>query len=793
MANRYSDLPPGAVIETVPGTPPMQFSDLPPGAVIEAAPPITPDNTQLAPATDGPSLIANLRTLTKRGATPDKLREYVAASGGQFPEETQKWLDEVYANNPQETSFDPIQRPAPGVGATAIQGLTAGGLMGWDDELNAQTRTAANWLGSKLGLNESNASWDDIYNNYLQENQQYKDAAYAEHPWTYAAGFVPGMVLNAAVTRGRGAAPTTMGGRAASAGLQGAVQGAASGAGNSAPGARWEGAGFGAMLGGPTGIAVTPLASAAGNLASRLWSAVGMRNAGNELTSGLGVLASHAPQDAQQLADNVAQWRASGVEPRLVDVVDESGRGVIRDVSSKMTPARDAVVKHAEGVYADAQGRVADQARRHISSARQTARQLGETIKHEQEALGPQFDAVRGQPVQLTPEIVDALNTTEATRVLRSIGRWMTPAEKPQLDALVTGLAKARKLGTPEQQAEKLFPGFGNLKPEVQQNVMGQMVKNGQIVDPLKDLNLTVDVADKFARMITKQAQEQPAMTRVASDYADKLRGAARRQYGDYDRALNDFEASARVGDAAAGTGRFEGTDFLRSPADQYGDAVAGARANPPPNAALPSEMDALRMRARDQVVDAANESAAGAASTARKLSQGGAQQARSAYLIGGKNANALSNSMGNELKRVTNTRFIDPNIGSQTASKSRDAIVDGFEEAVANIAHTASPKWAIIRMTSSWLRKAGIRNVDAERLGRDAISTDPARVDAAIKFLSDKGMARARADRFIRTLGGALGGRAAGATQTDGQSAPLPNSVRALHGNFTPAEQETK
>jgi hypothetical protein len=91
--------------------------------------------------------------------------------------------------------------------------------------------------------------------------------------------------------------------------------------------------------------------------------------------------------------------------------------------------------------------------------------------------------------------------------------------------------------------------------------------------------------------------------------------------------------------------------------------------------------------------------------------------------------------------------------------------------------------KWGPIRVLSQWLRKAGIRNVDAERLARQAI--DPAQLDQAIEYLASRGLPRATAVSVLRQLGSVLrtvpAGRIAGAAVATEEAPPPPNSVRAL------------
>lgn len=194
------------------------------------------------------------------------------------------------------------------------------------------------------------------------------------------------------------------------------------------------------------------------------------------------------------------------------------------------------------------------------------------------------------------------------------------------------------------------------------------------------------------------------------------------------------------------------------------------------------SEEQAQRARWRDEVRDAAREGRGQNAMTvARQVASGPAQRDRNAVALGGRGAMELEEGMAGEVRRVENTRAIDPRAGNQPRTRGgRDAIVDGFTDAAAAIvsAGAGGSRWPIVHTAAKWLRHGGIRNVDAERLARDAISDDPARVEAAITYLEQRGMNRARAQRFISSFASALAGRTA---NSDSSNTPPPNSVRAI------------
>ena len=88
--------------------------------------------------------------------------------------------------------------------------------------------------------------------------------------------------------------------------------------------------------------------------------------------------------------------------------------------------------------------------------------------------------------------------------------------------------------------------------------------------------------------------------------------------------------------------------------------------------------------------------------------------------------------------------------------------------------------KTGMIRAARSWLRDSGIRGVDAERLVRDAISEDPARIRQAIDYLSRRGVSRERAGSLMRWMTSTASGRSMGGAFGSEKPRAIPNSVRA-------------
>lgn len=654
-----------------------------------------------------------------------------------------------------------VTAPRVGAGEAAWRGLQSNALFGFDDEIAAAGGAAANKVGQWLGMNETEIPISEVYDQLVQQERDRKDAAFDQNQMAYVAGALPGMVISAPFVGGKVAQGATGLRTAGNLAAAGARAGAVSGAGNAEDlgtdtlGDMAEGA----MIGAVAAPLAAPIVSGIARGGSAIRNAVAPRNT---LNSGLDVLARSAPQDAAAMRTAAREMRSAGVEPRLMDVVDESGRGAIRTAGSRMTPAREELARHADEVYASAQGRVANQARRAISQTPGTARGLGRTIADEQANLGPVFDAVRDQPVAITPEMIQAFSTAEGRSALRAISKWMEPEDAAALNEFTRAVGRSGG-GDPDAAIRAQFPGDWDALPEgVKASIRTQM---GVPADPFAGSPLTVDIVDKFARVLNHRAKEIPALQRVAQRYSDIVRAPARQQYPDYDEALNTFAANARVGEAASGTGRFEGTDFLTTPSDEFAANLATARTQPqavpgPEGQPTISEADAIRMRARDDIVDRATSgSGARAMGVARQVSRGEDQALRNRALLGEEGADALERGMAAEVRRVDNTRYVDPRTGSQTQSREQD-----LGEVVGDAAmNTASGgKWAAVRAVTQFVRAAGIRGVDAERLVRDAM--DPRRTREAILFLEQRGLARDRARSLMRSISSTLGGRTGGA-----------------------------
>lgn len=120
-----------------------------------------------------------------------------------------------------------------------------------------------------------------------------------------------------------------------------------------------------------------------------------------EAANALNPLSRTAPQNPNALRAEAQRYRDAGLDPTLADVVDESGRGVMRAAASRMSPGRQAAQDFAEGRALDLPDRLTMQAQR----------------------IGPSVD-VPGTRARIASEIADA--STPPPAAIGSSGRQVS-------------------------------------------------------------------------------------------------------------------------------------------------------------------------------------------------------------------------------------------------------------------------------------------------------------------------------------------------------------------------------
>jgi hypothetical protein len=211
--------------------------------------------------------------------------------------------------------------------------------------------------GALPALMPGGRSFTDVAAEKTREERAIDEADAEDMPWArglgQGAGIGLGMGVGSLANLGRftpnilrgaggaaGAVQTGIRNVGAGAGF-GALAGAGAGEGNIL--ARIPDMGTGAMWGGVAGGVGVPIAAGAGKAFNILaeHGAPVIRKGLNRFARAVG----DESLDAPAMRAEAARQRELGLEPTLVDVIDDTGRGVIRSAASRNTPAREGVTR----------------------------------------------------------------------------------------------------------------------------------------------------------------------------------------------------------------------------------------------------------------------------------------------------------------------------------------------------------------------------------------------------------------------------------------------------------------
>lgn len=368
-----------------------------------------------------------------------------------------------------------------------------------------------------------------------------------------------------------------------------------------------------------------------------------------------------------------AEFRANGIPPAFVDVVDESGRGVIRDAASRQTPARTLAADTARQRALDLPDRMSIQARRIMSPDPRKPAEIAEDLGRARASQADaQFGAVRGRTIGGTPQ----------------------QFESPLVQAAIREAARRER------------------DPAVRQALTN--------FDPA---NVTVGQADRISRVLNGQAAAAARsgdndLAATFSLLADDIRTPARNAVPEYGQALDNYAANSRLMGAAE-----KGEDFLRRNTDEFVAELdqLGPAGNP-----------LARATARRAIERAAGENPSSAPGIARRLADAPEQQARNRALLGA-DAPRLQDAMRLEAQRVEYGNYISPNTGSQTFGRAQDSLLSQGADAAQSIRQGGMISFVVSKGVEA-IKRAGFSDADAQRLVEAAL--DPNQLDDIIRFL---------------------------------------------------------
>lgn len=398
-----------------------------------------------------------------------------------------------------------------------------------------------------------------------------------------------------------------------------------------------------------------------------------------------------ANQDPARMAAEAQRYNAAGIQPSLVDILDDSGRAVTRAAASRNTPARQAATDFGDRRALDLPNRMGTQARRVISQDPRTPDQIREAMATQRRTEANQaFGAVRGDTIPLGEDAVTALRSDYGRAAI---------------------VEAARRESNPEVRA-----ALNRLSTDVLDNP-------GQT-------QITIGMADRISRVLNSQARAagpDDDLARILGGFAEDVRGPARQASGGYANALEGYGANSRLMQAAD-----VGENLLTRNTDEFVEQAGNLSVG---------ERSLALAAARRAIERKAGESVGAAPGVARAIAEAPEQQARSAALLGQDRANQLQEAMRLEAMRVRNAQDVAPRTGSQTQLRSQDAdnLASGVQTAQ-RVGGAITGNWRdAAGLVVDWVRSRGIDDQQAEQLVRMSMSDDPATAQRAIDYITQR------------------------------------------------------
>lgn len=529
-------------------------------------------------------------------------------------------------------------------------------------------------------------------------------------------GFVPGLGVARAATGGTRLARA---GRGAAAGAgYGGAYGFGSGEGNALE--RLPSAGAGAAFGAAGGaaspfvanalsraaapvaegvaslsrVAARPFVNALGDAAP---SAIREAVQPNPLASGVRRFADRSPQDVNALNTNAARFRAEEIAPVFADVVNDGGRGTMRALATRQTPARQSARDFAEGRVEALPSRLSRQARRIVSDdARPVDEIVGELETGRANQARTQYAEPYAQPVQIDAVTAQALSGAPGRAAIQraraAAEAFNDSTAMQELDALASGQTQQVSAGTLDR---------------IRQAMSGRAEKLAQ---------------NPATRAVGAGVGQRAGQVDQALENVEGL-GPAREAYRGASRQID----AARMGE------RFMGN----ANPDDFTGAMQG----------LTPEQLAPARAASARSIEIAARNPGAAPGVARRL-YADPETANMGRAVMGEDMGRLSQAARAEADAVRNGIEINPRAGSPTNLNQQDTL--GAAGAVLGVARDATNPIALAGRAISAIKNRGFNDAEAEALVQAAI--DPVQTDRLIGMLSER-MSRREARNLARAI----------------------------------------
>lgn len=495
---------------------------------------------------------------------------------------------------------------------------------------------------------------------------------------------------------GGGAIGTGIRGAAITGGLYGAGYGAGTAEGGFAerlPGAVAGGV-TGAVTGGALGAAAPVVARGLGSIGEAV----------SPVTEGLRrILPGNRPEPqvvaARRLTDQfrrqrntpdiqaaIAERRAAGLEPSIVDVGGENLRATVRAAASGEGPGRELATQYAEGIRASAGPRAIERARSLTGDNRdaiQVARDLTQARRTEAQTL---YGDAYNQEIVVPDVVLSALRGPEGGAAIQQARRIAALERDDAALQALDNLAIADLDQNPTATG-KALDYIRQAYADAAQGAEGNLgaALQGRVNEIEQGLNLIPEL--RTARTAYRSASEQ----------IDAVGGVpnalGRQQLGRPDRAP---------------------MNAMTTDATRYGQYVGGL--SEPAQAAN-------QVYQRDQIIQALGRGRDGAVGPMNALSAGSNLPAGPNAPIVSRNLEATFPGQGQRFQQdirlnreqVSNANFIDPNTGSPTASRLADQAAEGLQSA-ANVA--TGGKAAVVRLAiDNAIRRIGLNEAERQAI----------------------------------------------------------------------------
>jgi hypothetical protein len=393
-----------------------------------------------------------------------------------------------------------------------------------------------------------------------------------------------------------------------------------------------RGAQAGALVGGAAPAAVKVAGRAVNNPATRTVARAANRVTGGRLLNAQSEAAARMREaltkdglDAPKIRTAMNEWLKTGASsPVLMDMAGENTRALIRGAAMKPGPARAAAVQYGNQVAADLQPEVIRRTRQ-LTPDRRPAQQVVDDLTEQRGTMADtDYPAAYATPVQPTEETMLALEGAPGRAAMQ----------------------RARSAAEAQMRPERMA--------EIDRLMSGEDVPE-----------LSAGTLDRIRIAMGERAQQ--AARRGAND----MRSGLVRRTGMIDDSLDAVDELQPARDAYRSmSGQIEGVDQGGTILNELPDEFA---------AMFPREMGPPRNIQTGQIGAArAIEGAVGrpkgdATGLLNRLTSSTNARRNLETLWGPDEAARYQDAIGNEVDRVNNARFINPNVGSQTAGRLAD------------------------------------------------------------------------------------------------------------------------